>query len=128
MVVVKVLDLVFCKLYSVYKKKDGVPLTGTLLFMGLIRFSVLLFFGLFLQFFLNIKIPFKSKEQTLIAIACFELPILFYTYFRYSKKEKRKELERKYSAEKYGKIKPWFFFMSPVFFFVMTIMMIFIFA
>lgn len=126
--VMRFLDLVFWKLYSVYRKKDSVPFFSTLLFMGLIRLNIIFFFGLFAQFFFDIYIEFKSTEQTVIAIACFELPILLYTFYRYSKKGKIKELERKYSDKKFDKIKPWFFFMTPVFFFGLTIVMIFIFA
>src|SRR5690606_35610916 len=106
----------------------------TILFLGLMRISILLFIGVLLQFTLGMTVkidgysPTERKYISAFIILFIDLPIIIYTYFRYSKKEKRKKLERKYSADKYAKIKPWFFFMTPVFFFVMTIMMIFIFA
>jgi len=132
--VTRFFDLMFYKVYSVYVKKEHSPVYTTILFLGLMRISILLFIGVLLQFTLGMTVkidgysPTERKYISAFIILFIDLPIIIYTYFRYSKKEKRKKLERKYSADKYAKIKPWFFFMTPVFFFVMTIMMIFIFA
>lgn len=132
--VTRVFDLVFYKVYSVYVKKEHSPVYTTVLFLGLMRISILLFILLFLQFTLGLSVNFDGYSPTnkkyigAFLILLIDLPIIIYTYRRYSKKEKRDELAKKYSAEKYGKVKPLIFFMTPVVFFVMTIVMVFIFA
>lgn len=126
--VTRIFDLVFYKLYRAYKKKDSIPLFSSVLFMGLIRFSILLFIGVSLDLLLDIRLPFKSKWQTLIVVGLIELPFLIWTYYRYTRKGKIKELEDKYSDEKYDKIRPWHIFMLPVFFIILMLIMVFTFG
>ena len=114
-----VFDILFYKLYRTYKKKDSIPLFSSVLFMGIIRLSILLFIGVSLDLLFNVQLPFKSKWNTLIVVALIEFPFLIWTYFRYTQKEKIKELEEKYSDKKYDIIKPWHIFMLPVFFIIL---------
>lgn len=126
--VTKLVDIIFYKLYQAYKKKNDLPIYSSILFMGLIRFSILLFLGVSLDLFLNIRLPFKDKWETLIIVSFIELPFLIWTIYRYTKKEKIKELQNEFSVEKYDKIRPWYIFMLPVFFILLMLIVVFIFG
>jgi len=120
----KIFDIVVYKLYGSYKMKEQSPIYTTVLFMGLIRFSILLFIGVSLDILLNVRLPFKSKWEILIVVALIELPFLIWTYYRYTREGKIKELEEKYSTNKYNKLKPWHIFMLPVFFIILMVIIL----
>lgn len=129
--VIKFLDLIFYKVYSVYVKKEYSPVYTTILFLGLIRISILLFILLFLHFTLGLSFHFEGYSTTnrkyigAFLILLIELPLLLYTYYRYTRKGKIKELEEKYSDTKYDRIRPWYVFMLPVFFIILMLIMVF---
>lgn len=126
--VTRTIDLIFYKLYQAYNKKNDSPIYSSVLFMGLIRFSILLFLGITLDLLLNIRLPFKTKWEILLIVAIIELPFLTWSFYRYTRKGKIKELEIRFSLPKFEKVKPWHVFMLPIFFILLTLVIIFIFG
>jgi len=126
--VTKTIDLIFYKLFQAYNKKKDSPIYSSVLFMGLIRFSMLLFLGITMDLLLNIRLPFKKQQEILMFVAIIELPILIWTFYRYSRKGKIAELEIKFSDYRFHKIKSWHIFMLPIFFIILTLIMIFTFG
>lgn len=126
--VTRIIDFVFYKLFEGYKKKELSPIYTSVLYVIFISLFILLFIGVSLDLLLNIRLPFKSKWQTLIVVGLIELPFMIWMYYRYTRKGKIKELEEKYSNEKYNKIRFWHIFMLPVFFLILIFIVVFTFG
>lgn len=126
--VTRIIDLIFYKLFQAYNKKKDSPVYSSVLFMGLIRFSILLFLGVSLDLLLNIRLPFKTKWGILLFLAIIELPILIWTFYRYTRKGKINELEIEFSDRRFHKLKSWHIFMLPIFFIILTLIVIFTFG
>ena len=71
--------------------------------------------------------PNFNKNYLIIGLILIELPILIWTYYRYTRQGKIKELEEKYSDTKYDRVRPWHVFMLPIFFIILMLIMVFTF-
>lgn len=108
--------------------KEQSPIYTTVLFMGLISLSIILFIGVSINIFTGGVISVKNENFRKEFLASFiiltELSFLIWTYYRYTREGKIKELEEKYSSNKYNKLKPWHIFMLPVFFIILMVIIL----
>lgn len=134
---VKILDLLFHKIYTAYAKKEKnvfVSIFATIVFFSVTMSSFLLFIGVSVDLLLenvttnyleSMSIPSRIKKYIFIII---ELPIIVYLFYRYTRKGKIQALKEMFSDKKYARLKSWHVFMIPILFVIVTAIMIFLFA
>jgi hypothetical protein len=131
MVIVKILDFLFHKIYIAYKKKEksiAVSIFATVTFLTVTFTTIMFFVYETLNLSFNIEISVKYKEIITFGVLAIEISMCFWLYRRYSKRGKIQELNETFRDKKYAKIKSWHVFMLPVFFVILTFAIIFLFS
>jgi len=112
----KIIDLIFIRLYVTYERKNDLPLFSSVMFMGVISLTLLLFIGVFLDLLCNIKLPFTDKKDVLYVIFLIEFPFLIWLFYHFRNKDKINKIKQVFSEDKYKRIKSWHIFMIPILF------------
>lgn len=121
------MDYIFYRIYSFYKKKGDSPLFSSIMFLGVLKVSILFFLVSILNIltggFFSGKNPDLDKKYFYLIFILVSIVLLIMDSIRYCKAQKIKDIEQKYAGTYMNRIiKTWHIFLFPLFIFVMTVL------
>lgn len=113
----EIMDFIFYKIYTYYKKKDDIPVATGILFVFLVQLFFLLFIGIGINLLTENSISGKNigTEKFYLIYGIVLGSLFVFDLIRYVKKSKVNSLVKKYEYSKLNThIKTWMVFLIPV--------------
>jgi len=122
-----IMDYIFYRIYSYYKKKEDIPVATGIMFIFVVQFCAILLIGVTINLFSgNIILKDHIEESQFWIIYGSVLATLFlFNIFRYGRNKVLENILKRYDvSELNNKIKIWSIFILPVLLIIFTILMV----
>ena len=119
------MDYIFYRIYLYYKKKDDLPILSAILFLQVLKVSILFFTGTFINILTHGLISTQNgsfKKETYWVFVAIVLTALFiFDFIRYSRRNFIQTIETRYLHNKKNKkVKLWQIIVLPILFFLLS--------
>lgn len=123
------MDYIFYRIYLYYKKKDDLPILSGILFLQVLKVSILFLMGSIVNILTRGLISTQNEslktEMYWVFFASVLISLLIIDIIRYGRRKFVQEIERRFQYNtKNKKVKLWQIFLLPIIFFLFSFIII----